>query len=84
MNKTDILSECNKVFIDQLDNSAILLTHETVADDIDEWDSLAHIQLITAIEKHFGIKFTTAEMNSFENVGEMCDMIEKKIISKVQ
>lgn len=82
MNKTEILSECNKIFIDQLDNPAIILTPETTAADIEEWDSLSHIQLIVAIEKHFKIRFTTAEITGFKNVGEMCDAIDKKLNSK--
>jgi acyl carrier protein len=79
MNKTEILSECNKIFIYQLDNQEIILTSETMAADIEEWDSLSHIQLIVAIEKHFKIRFTTAEITGFKNVGEMCNAIEKKL-----
>jgi acyl carrier protein len=82
MNKTEILSECNKIFIEQLDNAAIVLSPETSAADIEEWDSLSHIQLIVAIEKHFKIRFTTAEITSFKNVGELCNAIENKLNSK--
>ena len=82
MNTTEILSVCNKIFIDQLDNPAIILKRETTAADIEEWDSLSHIQVIVAIEKHFKIRFTTAEIQSFKNIGEMCDVIEKKVNSK--
>jgi acyl carrier protein len=79
MNTAEILTECNKIFIDQLDNSSIVLKQETTASDVEEWDSLTHIQLIVAIEKHFKIRFTTAEIQGFKNVGEMCVVIEKKI-----
>ena len=82
MNTTEIINECNKIFIDQLDSSDIILKPETTAADIEEWDSLSHIQLIVAIEKHFKIRFTTAEIQSFKNIGEMCDVIEKKVNSK--
>jgi acyl carrier protein len=78
MNTAEILTECNKIFIDQLDNSSIVLKQETTASDVEEWDSLTHIQLIVAIEKHFKIRFTTAEIQGFKNVGEMCVAIEKK------
>ena len=82
MTSNEILSECNKIFIDQLDNDAIVLKRETTASDVEEWDSLTHIQLVVAVEKHFKIRFTTAEIQGFKNVGEMCDTIEKKLAAK--
>ncbi len=82
MNSNEILSECNKIFIDQLDNDAIVLKRETTANDVEEWDSLTHIQLVVAVEKQFKVRFTTAEIQGFKNVGEMCDTIEKKLSSK--
>ena len=82
MNTGEILSECNKIFIDQLDNSTIMLKRETTASDVEEWDSLTHIQLIVAIEKKFKIRFTTSEIQGFKNVGEMCDAIDRKLNSK--
>jgi acyl carrier protein len=82
MEAAEILNECNKIFIDQLDNDSIVLKRETTAADVEEWDSLTHIQLIVAIEKFFKIRFTTAEIQGFKNVGSMCDDIEKKLNSK--
>jgi len=58
-----------------LDEDGILLTASTTANDIEEWDSLTHMQLIVAIEKHFKIKFNSSEVLKFKNVGEMCDRI---------
>lgn len=78
MDKTQILAEVQEIFQDVLDNEDIELTAETVADDIEEWDSLSHIQLIVAIEKHFKIKFTSKEILSWKNVGEMIDCIATK------
>jgi acyl carrier protein len=78
MNSSEILNQCNKIFVDQLDNPAIVLKRETTAADVEEWDSLTHIQLIVAIEKSFKIRFTTAEIQGLKNVGDMCDAIEKK------
>ena len=74
-----ILAQVNEIFKDVLDNDTITLSAETTADDIEEWDSLSHIQLIVAVEKHFKIRFTTAEITSYKNVGEMCEGIEKKL-----
>lgn len=58
MEKTEILVKVQDIFRDVLDNEEIVLNNDTSADDIEEWDSLSHIQLIVAIEKHFKIKFT--------------------------
>ena len=74
----NIISQLNEIFIDTLDLDEVNLQRETTAHDIDEWDSLSHILLIVAIEKHFKIKFTSREIQSWKNVGEMIDCIETK------
>ena len=78
MEKNQILEEVQEIFREVLDNEEIVLAGETTADNIDEWDSLTHIQLIVAIEKHFKIKFTSKEILSWQNVGEMIDCIAAK------
>ena len=78
MDKNQILEEVQEIFRDVLDNEDIELTPGTMADDIEEWDSLSHIQLIVAIEKHFKVKFTSKEILSWKNVGEMIDCISTK------
>ncbi len=78
MEKTEILAKVQDIFRDVLDNDDIELSNESTADDIEEWDSLSHIQLIVAIEKSFGIKFTSREILSWNNVGEMLDSIASK------
>ena len=78
MEKNQILAEVQEIFREVLDNEEIVLANETTADDIEEWDSLTHIQLIVAIEKHFKIKFTSKEILSWQNVGEMIDCIAAK------
>ena len=79
MEKVDILQTVQEVFRDILDNEEINLVEETTANDVDEWDSLTHIQLIVAIEKKFKIKFTSKEILSWKNVGEMVDAICSKL-----
>ncbi len=78
MEKNEILDQVQEIFRDVLDNEDIVLINETTANDIEEWDSLSHIQLIVAIEKHFKIKFTSKEILSWNNVGEMIDCIASK------
>lgn len=78
MEKKEILSKLQEIFIDVLDNEDIVLTENTVADDVEEWDSLANIQLVVAIQKEFGVKFTSSEISSWNNVGELVNCIASK------
>lgn len=78
MEKFKIMAEVEEIFREVLDNDSITLTDATTADDIEEWDSLSHIQLVVSIEKHFRIKFSSKEILSWRNVGEMIDCISCK------
>lgn len=79
MERNTVLAEVQDIFRDVLDEEEIVLTDATSADDIEEWDSLSHIQLIVAIEKHFKIKFTSKEILSWKNVGELVDSTMSKL-----
>ena len=79
MTQEDILSKVQNIFRDVLDEENISLTSQTTANDIEEWDSLTHIQLVEAIEKSFKIKFTSKEILSWKNVGEMVETIHAKL-----
>lgn len=79
MKREKIFSKLNEIFIDVLDLDEVELTENTSANDIEEWDSLSHIQLIVAIEKAFKIKFTSLEIMKWSNVGEMVDSMESKL-----
>ena len=57
------------------DDDSITVNAETTADDIEDWDSLEHINLVSAVEKTFGVKFTMAQVVGMKNVGEMVDVI---------
>jgi acyl carrier protein len=74
----EILSGVGTIFIDVLDDEAIVIGLGTTARDVPGWDSLAHIQLVVAIEKHFKVRFTASEVRGFKNVGEMCQSIQAK------
>jgi acyl carrier protein len=67
-----------QVFHDVFDDENIVVTPQLTADDIDEWDSLAHIRLVVAVEKKFSMKFSAAEVGRLKNVGEFVSLIESK------
>jgi len=79
MNTETILGEVNKIFRDELDDDSVRIFYETVAKDVDGWDSLSQIHLIVSIEKYFKIRFTASEIQRFKNVGEMCESILTKV-----
>ena len=79
MERNDILKRVEEIFREELEIEDLELNDETTAEDVEEWDSLSHIQLIVAIEKEFNLKFTSREIMSWANVGEMIDCIQKKV-----
>lgn len=80
MKRAEILETLNEIFIDVMDlDSDFKLSEDMTADDIEEWDSLSHIQLMVAIEKKFGIKFTAKEVLDWEDVHDCIDSIEAKL-----
>lgn len=80
MDRSEILKQVQDIFRDILDDEEIVLEDSTTADDVEGWDSLTHIQLIVAIEKQFKIKFTSKEILSWRNVGEMLDSITRSCL----
>lgn len=79
MDNTIILNDLNEIFRDVLENEDIQLDDTTTANDIEEWDSLAHIQLIVAIEKKFSIRFNSMEVGGFKEVGDIISTIQTKL-----
>ncbi len=74
-----VLAEVTEIFRDVLNQEALQLQRGTTANDVPDWDSLNHIELVVAVEKHFKIKFNFAELQKFRNVGDMCDNILGKL-----
>lgn len=75
----NLIKQVEGVFKDILDEESLSLSRETTANDVDGWDSLTHIQLIVAIEKNFKVKFTSKEILSWKNVGELIDSLKAKV-----
>ena len=79
MERKEIFEKLNVIFRDVMDNDEIVLEENTTAEDIEEWDSLAHVQLIEKIEGVFGVRFSAKEMTSWDELGELVDSILAKI-----
>ena len=73
--KPEIYEKLNVIFRDLFDDESIQLNDKTTADDIEDWDSLEHINMVSAVEKTFGMRFLTKEVSSMKNVGEMVEII---------
>ena len=78
--RKEILRQIIDIFIDVLDNDKIVLNDLSTAADIEEWNSLTHILLVVAMEKHFNIRFKSREIQSWNNIADMIDSIMSKLI----
>ena len=78
MIKNEIYERLNKVFQDVFDDESIVVNENTTSADIEEWDSLEHINLVVAVESEFVMKFTLGETTSMKNVGEMVTIIANR------
>jgi len=75
----EILGQVNTIFCEVFDDSELKINEKTTAMEVDDWDSLTHIQLVVAIEKQFKIRFNSSEVNNWKNVGQICLAIKSKI-----
>ena len=75
---TDTMQHLNELFRDVFDDEDLVITRETSARDIDDWDSLMHVTLLLTVEKGFGIRFSSSQVAGLTNVGELVDLIEDK------
>ena len=79
MKKEEIYERLNSVFRDVFDDDSIVVNETTTSNDIEDWDSLEHINLVVAVEQEFGMKFNMNEVTTMKNVGEMVDIIISRV-----
>lgn len=79
MEKQEIMNRVQEIFRDVFDDEDIVIDEHTTSDHIEDWDSLTNIQLVVSIERSMGIRFTSAEIPSWKNVGDMVECISKKV-----
>lgn len=78
MSKEEILTKINDILKDIFDDETLVITYDTTANDIPDWDSLNHINIISSIESEFGVDFSMEEVINFKNVGDIvCKILEK-------
>ncbi len=73
------IEKLNRIFQTVFDNDDLDIRPEMTANDVDGWDSLSHVNLILAVEKGFGIRFSQKELLTFKNVGDLLRSIESKV-----
>ena len=78
MTDADLMRRLNDVFRDVFDDDTIVVNENTTADDIEDWDSIEHISLISSVEDDFGMRFSMGEVSGMNNVGEMIKLIRER------
>jgi acyl carrier protein len=81
MPQAEVLNKLQSVF-DEIFLEKVVVTPELTAHDVPEWDSLLHVSVILAVEQEFGIRFRVGEVESTKNVGELADLISKRLEKK--
>ncbi|MEO6136076.1 MAG: acyl carrier protein [Ginsengibacter sp.] len=79
MQPEKIINDLTQIFKTIFEDDSISLNENTTTSDIESWDSLNHIHMITAVEKHFKIRFDLNELLNFKNIGDLCKGILEKI-----
>ncbi len=82
MTDQDILNPLTQILRDLLSDDTIVLTMETKRDEVANWDSFAYISFIVAVESEFGVKFSVAEVESFQNVGAIVRRISAILLPR--
>jgi len=79
MNRDVVFNKVQDIFRDIFDDYDLVIHNETNSDSIEDWDSLNHINLVTAIEKEFSIRFSLGELSSLKDIGAMIDLMLTKV-----
>ena len=77
-----MLEQLQTVFRDVFEDDELTINRQTSADNVEGWDSLMHVSLMINVERVFGVKFSTTQVASLKNVGELMDLIESRRAAK--
>ena len=75
----DVLAKLEEIFRDVFEDASIVLRDETVADDIEGWDSESHVRMVVVVEEAFGIRFANREITAWQNAGDIRRSIERHL-----
>jgi acyl carrier protein len=78
MENNEIVSRLTPIFRDVFDDDALVVSEGMSAVDVPTWDSLSNINMIIAVEKAFGVKFSIKDVRNLKNVGELLELIKRK------
>ena len=78
MTDNELLRDLSAIFTGIIDEGEVNLTMQTTADDVEGWDSLNHVQILVAVEKKYGFRFTLNEIQLLNNIGDLVNAIQKK------
>ena len=79
MNRNEIIEKLTAIFHEVFNDNTIVLRDDMTAKDVENWDSLTHMLMITKVEETFGIKFKLKELNKLKKVGDLINTIETKL-----
>lgn len=79
MERKELLNKIQDILAEIIDNEELVLSESTAPSDVDDWDSLAHFQLVVALQREFGIKFSIMEIQSWTTVGNIVNSINSKL-----
>ncbi len=79
MTREEVFSGVQDIFRDIFDEDDMIVEDKTSSEDVEDWDSLNHINLVSAIEKEFGIRFALGELMTLKDVGSMIDLMMEKL-----
>ncbi|AXT59922.1 acyl carrier protein [Aquimarina sp. AD10] len=79
MSREEILSKVKEAFVSVLEHENFQLTDDTTANDVDGWESITHMMIITEVEKVFNIKFKLMDLMNMNNVGDLLNTITSEL-----
>ena len=83
MEKSEIIEKLTPIFHEVFSDNTIVLRDDMTASDVENWDSLTHMLMITKVEEVFGIKFKLRELNKLKNVGDLCQLLFSSFIGSL-
>ena len=79
MERNEIVEKLTAVFQEVFSDSSLVLNDDMTANDVEKWDSLTHMLMISTVEERFGVKFKLKELNKLKKVGDMVEILQEKL-----